>query len=294
MSDAGVDPTGPMVVAVIPTRNRQALTLRFLEQMAGQTYTLLKVVVVDANSSDGTPQAVAQRFPAVAVLAARDRDFWAGATNRGVRHALALGADYVLTINDDAVVAPDHVERLVALAQGHQCSILGNQINYLADRDRLWSLGTYTAWGSQDFLRLAYNDCRQSQLPASVAQAEVLPTDALPGNGVLIHHQVYRRIGLYNARWLPHYHADSELIMRAGRRGFAAYVTPQVILYNDFAVQQKQLPLQSLRGLAYSLGHPKSHLYLPAVGYIFTRYCPLAQKWSTLRALAQRFWRMSR
>jgi GT2 family glycosyltransferase len=283
-----------MVVAVVPTRNRQALTLRFLEQMAGQTYAPLKVVVVDANSSDGTPEAVAQRFPAVAVLAARDRDFWARATNRGVRHALALGADYILTINDDAVVDPDHVERLVALAQGHQCSILGNQINYLADRDRLWSLGTYTAWGSQDFLRLAYNDCRQSQLPATVAQAEVLATDALPGNGVLIHHQVYRRIGLYNAPWLPHYHADSELIMRAGRRGFAAYVTPQVILYNDFSVQQKQLPLHSLRGLAYSLGHPKSHLYLPAVGYIFARYCPLAQKWATLRSLTQRFWRLAR
>ena len=294
MSDAGVDLTGPTVVAVVPARNRQALTLRFLEQMAGQTYAPLKVVVVDANSSDGTPAAVAQRFPAVAVLAARDRDFWAGATNLGVRHALALGADYILTINDDAVVAPDHVERLVTLAQRHQCPILGNQINYLADRDRLWSLGTYTAWGSQDFLRLAYNDCRQSQLPASVTQAQVMPTEALPGNGVLIHHQVYRRIGLYYARWLPHYHADSELIMRAVRRGFMAYVTPQVILYNDFSVGQKQLPLQSLRGLAYSLGHPKSHLYLPAVGYIFSRYCPLAQKGATLRALAQRFWRMSR
>jgi GT2 family glycosyltransferase len=276
-------------MAVVPVRNRKAITLRFLEQMAQQTYPALRLVVVDANSSDGTAAAVGQRFPAVTLLAAGDRDFWAGATNRGVRHALAQGADYILTINDDAVVEPDHVARLVALAHRHGCAILGNQINYLADRDRLWGLGTFTAWGTPDFLRLAHAEARQADLPLAVAQAEVLPVEALPGNGVLLHHSVYRRVGLYNAALLPHYHADSELIMRAVGRGIAAYVTPQVVLYNDFSARQKRLPLGSLGGLLYSLGHPKSHLYLPAVAYIFARYCPTRHKLATLRALGRRF-----
>lgn len=282
----------PTVMAVVPTHNRQALTLRFLEQMRQQTYPALKVVVADANSSDGTPAAIRQQFPATVVLAAGDRDFWAGATNLGVRYALKYGADYVLTINDDAVIQPDHVERLVALAERHGCSILGSQINYLAERDRVWSLGTYTAWGTQDFLRLAYGDTDQAHLPTAVTQAEVILVDALPGNGVLVHHSVYSRIGLYKARVLPHYHADSELVMRAAIKGIAAYVTPQVVLYNDFSAPQKQLPLRGLQGLTYTLGHPKSHLYLPAIAYILGRYCPLSEKLATLMALGQRFLRM--
>lgn len=287
-------PRPPTVIAVVPTRNRQALTLRCLEQMTAQTYRALAVVIVDAQSTDGTPETVRQRYPSVVVLAAGDRDFWAGATNHGVRHALELGADYVLTINDDAVVEPDYVERLVALAQAHDGQILGSQINYLADRDRVWALGSQTTWGTQDFLRLAYADHALAQLPAAVTQAPVIAVDALPGNGVLIHHSVYRHIGLYRARLLPHYHADSEFVMRAISHGINAYVTPQVILYNDFSPQQKRLPLRSLRGLAYTFGHPKSHLYAPAVAYLWGRYCPLAKKWATLRALGQRFGAMRR
>lgn len=279
----------PKVVAVVPTRNRRALTLRFLQQMAAQTYPALAVVIVDAKSSDGTPEAIHQSYPSVVVLAARDRDFWARATNQGVRYALESEADYILTINDDAVIEPDYVDGLVTLAQTHGCPILGSQINYLADRDRVWALGSYTTWGSPDLLRLAYTGQSQAQLPTAVTQSALIAVDALPGNGVLVHQSVYRRIGLYRARLLPHYHADSEFVMRAIAHGIEAYVTPQVIVYNDFTPQQKQLPLRSLSGLAYSLGHPKSHLYLPAVVYIIVRYCPLAQQWATLNALGQRF-----
>ena len=282
----------PKVALVVPTHNRKAKTLRFLAQMADQTYVALQVIIVDAGSRDGTPEAVNQQFPLAVVLPVKARNFWAGATNAGVRYALEAGFDYVLTMNDDAVVQPDHVERLLALAERHQCRILGNQINYLADRDRIWSLGTYTAWGTQDFLRLAHSDESQHDLAPEVVEAEVIAVDALPGNGVLIHHSVYRHVGLYNAIFLPHYHADSELVMRAVHRGIDAYVTPQVVLYNDFSAAQKQLSLGRVRGLAYALGHKKSHLYLPALLYIFCRYCPLRQKGRTLRALGQRFGQM--
>lgn len=284
----------PKVALVVPTHNRKAKTLRFLAQMAHQTYTALQVIIVDAGSRDGTPDAVNQQFPLAVVLPVKTQNFWAGATNAGVRYALGVGCDYVLTINDDAVVQPDHVERLVALAERHQIRILGNQINYLADRDRIWALGTYTAWGTQDFLRLAYGDAIQRDLATEVTEAEVIAVDALPGNGVLIHHSVYRQVGLYNAVCLPHYHADSELVMRAVSQGIAAYVTPQVVLYNDFSAAQKQLSLKTIQGLAYALGHKKSHLYLPALLYIFCRYCPLRQKVSTLKALGQRFGQMQR
>ena len=286
--------TPPLVTAVVPTRNRRETTLRFLDAMASQTHGALRVVVVDANSSDGTVAAIRRQHPKVTVVAADDRDFWAGATNRGVRRALAAGTDYVLTINDDAVVPADYVERMVALAQRHGCSILGNRIDLLAEPGLIWALGTRTDWGTDRFLRLSHHDELASQLDPALAAAEVLPAEAMPGNGVLIRREVFGRVGLYDARWLPHYHADSEWVMRAVRRGVEARVTPGVVVLNDFGDEQKRLPLASLRGLVFTFFHPKSHLYLPAVVAILWRHCPPAQRWPTLRALAGRFLRMRR
>lgn len=277
------------VSVVVPVRNRLAITTRFLEQISRQTHPNLRVIVVDSNSSDGTPEAVRQAFPAVIVMAAWDQDYWAGATNRGVRHALAAGTEWILTINDDAVISEDHVERLLKIAKRHGCRILGSQINHLSDPETIWSLGTYTSWGSENLLRLGYTGYCNGQRPSEILGQEVLPVDALAGNGVLVHHSVYRQIGLYNDRWLPHYHADSEFVMRAVAQGIGAWVTPLLILLNDFHVKQKSLPLRSMRGLLWSFGHPRSHLYAPSLFYMIIVYCPNRFKLRALVALLKRF-----
>ncbi|MFN9693489.1 MAG: glycosyltransferase family 2 protein [Synechococcaceae cyanobacterium] len=279
----------PRLTAVVPVRNRRQLTLRFLEQMTQQTYPNLRVVVVDSNSSDGTAAAIRAAHPQVRLLAAGDNEFWAGATNRGLRQALAQGSDWLLTINDDAVIAPDHIERLLAIATAQGCRILGSQINHLEDPERIWSLGTFTSWGGSELLRLGHHGLRNDQREPALVASELLRVDALPGNGVLWHHSVLREIGLFNDRLLPHYHADSELVMRAVARGIPAWVTPQLVLLNDFSPQQKQLPLGSLRGVLWTLGHPKSHLYLPPLLTILWRYCPNRRKPATVLALLRRF-----
>lgn len=286
--------TLPRITAVVPVRNRRQLSLRFLEQIARQTCGNLRVVVVDSNSSDGTAAAIRAAHPQVQVLAAGDDEYWAGATNRGLRQALAQGSDWLLTINDDAVIAPDHIERLLAIAQAHGCRILGSQINHLDDPELIWSLGTFTTWGGAQLLRLGHHGQRNQQLEPAVASSSVLKVDALAGNGVLWHHSVLRQIGLFNDRLLPHYHADSELVMRAAARGIPAWVTPQLVLLNDFSPRQKQLPFGSIQGLLWTLGHPKSHLYLPPLLYILWRYCPTARKPATVLALLRRFLRMGR
>jgi GT2 family glycosyltransferase len=279
----------PRVTAVVPVRNRRAISLRFLEQIGRQTYPNLRVVVVDSNSSDGTVEAIREAFPRVQLLVAGDDDYWTGATNRGVRQALASGSEWLLTINDDALIADDHVERLVAIALRHGCPILGSQINVLDDPERIWCLGTFTEWGSDNLLRLGHHGLRNSERGPELMGHEVLPVDALAGNGVLIHHSVFRRIGLYNAVWLPHYHADSELVMRAVSRGISAWVTPQLILLNDFKAEQKSLPLRNVRGMLWSLWHPKSYLYAPALIYLIMANCPNRSKPRTLVALMRRF-----
>jgi GT2 family glycosyltransferase len=282
----------PTVAAIIPTFNRKDKLSRFLDLILTQTYPNLQIVVVDSSSSDGTADMVHDRFPQINLIEVSDRQFWTGATNAGVKVSLDRQVDFILTINDDAVIAANYVTKLVDLADRYQLSILGGRIDYLTPKDRVWSLGTYSDWGTDRFLKIAYNNVDLADIPPDTLDRELIPVDALPGNGVLIRASVFERIGLYNASFCPHYHGDSELIMRAKKVGIEAWIAPNIILSNDFSDNQKLLPLQTIAGLRYTFFNPKSHLFILAILYLIWKYCPLAQQLPTLWRLGQRFQRM--
>ena len=282
----------PTVAAIIPTFNRRDKLCRFLGPILSQTYPQLQTIVVDSSSSDGTAALVAELFPQVTLIQVSDRQFWTGATNAGVRLALDRQVDFILTINDDAVIDTEYIARLVQLAQREQLSILGSRIDYLTPRDRVWSLGTHTDWGTDRFLKIAYNDTNIADIPVAILAQDSIPVDALPGNGVLIRATVFEQIGLYNATFCPHYHGDSELIMRAKKNGIQAWISPQISLANDFSNEQKQLPLKTIAGLKYTFFNPKSHLYILAIGYLIWQYCPQPQQIATWWSLVQRFKQM--
>jgi GT2 family glycosyltransferase len=285
-------PNFPSVAAIIPTFNRQAKLIRFLDLIHQQTYPNLEIIVVDSGSIDGTPAKVCEKFPQVTLVQVSDREFWAGATNAGIKVALDRQIELILTINDDAVIQPEHIQQLVKLLQQYQLDILGNRIDYLIPKDKVWSLGTYSDWGTDRFLKIAYNDIDLVNIPGNILEQELITVDALPGNGVLIRRSVFDRVGLYNARFCPHYHADSEFIMRARKVGIEAYITPDIVLQNDFSNDQKQMPSRSLAGLKYIFFNPKSHLFMPAILYLIWQYCPLDRKVGTLLRLFARFQNM--
>lgn len=279
----------PTVAAIIPTFNRKDKLCRFLNLTIAQTYPRLQIIVVDSSSSDGTADLIRTLFPQVTLVEVNDRQFWTGATNAGVKVALDRKVDLILTINDDAVISPDHVSNLVELLQQHHLDILGSRIDYLSPENRVWSLGTHSDWGTDRFLKLDYNNVDLSELPLEILKRDLLPVDALPGNGVLIEAEVFDRIGFYNNRFCPHYHGDSEFIMRAKVAGFRAWIAPQIVLKNDFSDDLKEVPLNSIAGLKYTFFNPKSHLFMLAILYLIWEYCPRSQKIPTLWSLLKRF-----
>jgi GT2 family glycosyltransferase len=74
------------------------------------------VVCVDNGSTDGSPDAIAARFPAVDLIRTGVNLGFAGGNNVGIRRALAGGADWVLLLNNDAVAEPGLPGALAAAA----------------------------------------------------------------------------------------------------------------------------------------------------------------------------------
>src|SRR2546423_968305 len=60
-----------------------------------------------------------------------------------------------------------------------------------------------------------------------------LPVDVLTGCGTLVPADCYRKVGLYDTRWCPQYHGDSEFVLRAGKGGYRALVDIRAVIWND-------------------------------------------------------------
>lgn len=266
----------PKVFAVIPIRNRKDKTLRFLEQFIKQKYNNLNIVLVDANSTDGTQDVIITSYPQIKLIHVDNECYWTASTNRGIEYALDNDADFILTINDDSYVNVNYIFDLVNLALKHNLEILGSRIDYMDNPGLIWSLGAYCNWGTRNILQLSYSQIWTDDLPLEIKEQEIISAQALAGNGVLINKSVFKKIGFYNDKFLPHYHADSEFVMRAVKNKINAYVSTKIVVYNDFSIDTEALKYTS------NFFSKRSHVFFLPILYIVGSYCPFEKKIKTL------------
>ncbi len=127
---------------VLVNYNGLADTLRCLRSLeaAGRPDT---VVVDNASAEDPSADAARAISPGAHVVRNPVNGGWAGGNNVGVRHALARGADFVILLNNDTVVAPDFVARLTAAAEAHPAyGVLGPVIRFMDPPHEVQTDGT--------------------------------------------------------------------------------------------------------------------------------------------------------
>ncbi|AZZ91694.1 glycosyltransferase [Hahella sp. KA22] len=294
--------SSPKVGVVVPTRNRLPRTKRFIREFGRQTYPNFVLYVVDSNSTDGTSDWLSSiQTDIVRSLSGTDEDYWTGATNIGVRQALSDGCEYVLTINDDSVPDIYLLEKLVESSITRDIKIITSRINFLDRPNIVWSVGSYNKWGGRYIFQLLDNEKEEDEVFEKYEGVRHLDIDSNCGNGVLVHKSVFEDIGLYNEEKCPHYHADSEFIMRARKKGYQVVVDLEAYLFNDtsnyrpdksiLASPKVQWPLERVFGIGalikrvrgvYSLYFLKrSERNLKAVIYLINQYCPAEKRFLT-------------
>jgi GT2 family glycosyltransferase len=124
-------------VAVVLSWNGRDDTLACLESLRG-----IETICVDNGSTDGSADAVAERFPEVELIRTGVNLGFAAGNNVGIRRALERGADWVLLLNNDAIVDPGFADALAAAAQRHpQAGVLACKVFVLEQPEVLWYAG---------------------------------------------------------------------------------------------------------------------------------------------------------
>ncbi len=204
-----------MIYLIIPVFNRWRYTRACLDSLRAQTNQDFRVIVVDDGSTDETAAELARDYPEVAVVTGTGSLFWTAGVNRGIERALALGADRVLTLNNDVLTAPDFVAQMLAAADKNPRAVLG-ALEFDANTGQ-------AIYGGE---RLNFKTNTRADLLDEIPDDQrtgLHPVTYLPGRGLLIPKAVIDKIGLFDEKRLPHYLADFDYTSVARRAGFPVY-----------------------------------------------------------------------
>jgi hypothetical protein len=152
--------------------------------------------------------------------------------NAGVRYALAHGAQSVLLLNNDTIVAPDMIAQMIAAAQRYPVAgILGPLIYYYDWPERIWQFANREyAWLPMPL-----------RVPASAlarAGGQPVAVDYVTGCAMLVRRAVFEQVGLLDERYIM-YFEDADFCRRARRHGFQIWCVPRARMWHKVSLSAR-------------------------------------------------------
>ena len=219
----------PHVTIVMLNWNQESDTLECLDSVARLAYPSFAVVVVDNGSTDGSPDAIA-RWSNDNLLITLIRNSgnlgFAGGSNIGIRHALTTGTDYVFLLNNDTIVEPDVLTRLVDTAElSGDIGMTGPKIYKYGEERVLDSAGTRTIpWLAQGFLK----GHGEEDLGRYDGVAEI---PYITGTALVVKRSVLQKVGLMDEDYF-FYFDDFDWGLRTRNAGYRLLLVPDAIIHH--------------------------------------------------------------
>ncbi|EIC23458.1 putative glycosyltransferase [Thiorhodovibrio frisius] len=201
----------------IPVFNRLEQTRECVESLERSAFRDFEIVICDDGSTDGTGEYLAEHHPDVKVLRGDGQLWWTGGINRCLEYILPLAADedLVLTLNNDVVVGPEFLDRMIEAHHARPRALIGSMVVFKDDPGRIETAESVHNWTTA---KKGY--ANRFGEPVTDRHHGLTSVPKLCGKGVLIPVTVFRNIGVYDRHAFPHYAADEDFSMRAANAGY--------------------------------------------------------------------------
>jgi GT2 family glycosyltransferase len=217
--------TTPYIVTVILNTNRREDTLACLESLEKSAYPNLSIIVLDNASTDGSVEAIRERFPTVEVLSLQENKGYAGNNNVGIQAAYQKRADWIFVLNEDTILDPDCLHCLAEIGESDPRIGIAGPLVYHYDEPGV----IQTAGGkfSRRFeaLHEAQNELDRGQF------TRPRPVDWISGCAIFVRRQVIEDVGMLDERFF-YYWEETEWCLRAGKSGWRIVLTPLAKLWH--------------------------------------------------------------
>lgn len=260
---------------LLTCHNRKTKTLRCLQSLFAAKFPTeekIKVFLVDDGSTDGTGEAVNEKFPEVNVIQGNGKLFWAG----GMRFAYEEAKKWnnfnnYLLLNDDVELWPDFYSKINVTKEFCNKKHRKGGIYSGSTEDKETGVISYGG----NILTKGFNHPAFELLKPS---DEPQPCHLTNANILYIEKNVVDSIGFFDDTF-THGIADYDFSLRAVKAGFPVYITPGVCGYckddhgnnwsNSKSLKQRINYLKSPTGLAYKeyLHYIKRHFpkHVPSI-----------------------------
>lgn len=287
----------PLVSIIVLNYNGREDTLACLQSLEHLMYPRTQVIVVDNASSDGTEAAVRESFPKVSFIQTGANLGFTGGNNVGIKQALAEGADYILLLNNDTIVAPDFINVLVdSMEADPTVGVAGPMIYYYAEPETIWSAGGVVDWSHGLTSMIGVNEEDNSQYGLAPRQM-----DFVTGCALMAKRAVWEKVGLLDDKFFMYYE-EAEWCVRAGRAGYKIMLVPASMIWHKISLQARAasprtyyyMTRNRLLFLHHTRAGYKSWFYtLSEYGRTFLSWT-LRAKWADKRPLRRVMWQAVR
>lgn len=210
------------IIVVLVTHNRPRLLRKALEALAIQTHPPTWIVVVDNASEPETRAVIDQTAMVIDVVRSEKNLGGAGGFALGMRRALAIGAEWMWLMDDDAIAEPNALEKLVA-----PIIELSGRIGVLCSC--VMEFGAIALQHRRSFNSLL-------GFERSIGQAayrhKAVQVDTASFVGFMVSAQAVWAVGLPNADFFLAYD-DTEYSLRLRRNGFDIWLAPDSVIVHE-------------------------------------------------------------
>ena len=170
------------------------------------------------------PKRFGKSFPEVEIIGGDGTLHYAAGTNRGIEAALKWNADFVVTMNDDAVFHENFLQLLVKTALKNPRSIIGALLLLWDEPHKVFQVG-------QKWKTLKGGWEIPENLTAFNVPPEAFEVECIVGNCVLFPVEAIRENGLMDEEKFPHGWGDAQYLMRMRKAGWKLLIEPKSFVW---------------------------------------------------------------
>lgn len=220
----------PLVFIIIVNWNGGNITVDCLDSLSKLSYRNVQTLVVDNASSDGSVDAIRNRFPDVMVLEMKENLRFAGGTNAGITYGLEHGGEMFLLLNNDTTVDQGFLSAMVdRITSSGEIGMVAPKIYYHGDPNRIWFAGgSISMWtGTMKHTGIRETDNGQYDILKEI--------EYTTGCCVLVKREVVERVGLLDESYSM-YTEDADWSMRVRRAGYTIVYEPNAKIWHKLSV----------------------------------------------------------
>lgn len=216
------------VAVVVLTYNKLEDTLECLESVVRLDYPSFETILVDNHSTDGSIEKIVARFPGIHCVRNAENFGVAGGRNAGWEFVSKnLSCDYLFFLDNDVVLTPDSLTRLVKVLEARA------EVGIACGK-------TYTAPPSSTIMSVGLTVNLYTGFITDIGGGErdagqfddAGYVSACGGFAFLVRTPLFRELGGLANDFNPYGWEDVDLSYRALKRGFRCYYEPKAVIYH--------------------------------------------------------------